>query len=150
MPAIPNLRSPYDTVGGIVYFGRLIDKIRLHAEGKLPPDYVANLGHVTGTFDARCLDFLGIKYDELKAYVLDNPGLSDEAILEWAFQHGRKPTPEEIEIWNGFMMKRGWRDSARERLRFRLQEAGLPDDGRIATMFDFIDVDEGRPLKTWD
>ena len=35
-------RSPYDKVGGIVFFGRLIDKIRLHLAGKLPDTY--NLG----------------------------------------------------------------------------------------------------------
>lgn len=151
MPVIPNLRSPYDTVGGIVYFGRLLDKIRLHAEGKLPPDFVANLGtKVPGTFDARCVEFLGFDYDAFQAHVLAHPTISDEEALEWAFAHGRKPTPEQIEVWNGFMMKRGWRDSARERLQFRLHESGLPDDGSIATMFDYIDVDEGRPLRTWE
>ena len=42
MPAthIPGLRSPYDTVGGIVQFGRMLDKIRLHAAGKLPAAWV--------------------------------------------------------------------------------------------------------------
>jgi hypothetical protein len=31
MPTIPGLRSPYERVGRLVYFGRLLDKIRLHA-----------------------------------------------------------------------------------------------------------------------
>ena len=44
MPAIPGLRSPYAKIGRLVYFGRMLDKIRLHAAGQLPPDYVANLG----------------------------------------------------------------------------------------------------------
>jgi hypothetical protein len=26
-------RSPYDVVGGLVYFPRMLDKIRLHARG---------------------------------------------------------------------------------------------------------------------
>src|SRR6267378_4187518 len=38
------LRSPAVKVGGIVYFGRLIDKIRQHTKGQLPSDYQANLG----------------------------------------------------------------------------------------------------------
>jgi len=37
---IPELRSPYDKVDGLVYFGRMIDKIRLHTAGKLPAEYV--------------------------------------------------------------------------------------------------------------
>ena len=32
-------RSPRDTVGGIVLFGRILDKIRLNAEGRLPEGY---------------------------------------------------------------------------------------------------------------
>ena len=39
---VPGLRSSYDKVGGIVYFGRMLDKIRLNAADKLPKDY--NLG----------------------------------------------------------------------------------------------------------
>ena len=33
---IPGLRSPFDQVNGLVYFGRMLDKIRLAAAGKLP------------------------------------------------------------------------------------------------------------------
>jgi hypothetical protein len=39
---VPGLRSLYEKVGGIVYFGRMLDKIRLHASGRLPEGY--NLG----------------------------------------------------------------------------------------------------------
>jgi gluconokinase len=55
MPHVSGLRSPYDKVGRLVYFGRMLDKIRLNAAGKLPPDYLANLGdQKPGLFDARC------------------------------------------------------------------------------------------------
>jgi hypothetical protein len=40
---VPGLRSSYEKVGGIVYFGRMLDKIRLHASGRLPEGY--NLGY---------------------------------------------------------------------------------------------------------
>ena len=33
---ISNLRSPGDKVGGLVYFGRMLDKIRLHASRETP------------------------------------------------------------------------------------------------------------------
>jgi hypothetical protein len=35
---IPGLRSPSVMVGGLVDFGRMLDKIRLAAAGKLPAD----------------------------------------------------------------------------------------------------------------
>ena len=36
---VEDLRSPYDRIGGLFYFGRMLDKIRLKArdEGR-PPD----------------------------------------------------------------------------------------------------------------
>jgi gluconokinase len=39
-----SLRSPSEKVGGLFYFGRMLDKIRLRAKGELPSDYHANLG----------------------------------------------------------------------------------------------------------
>ena len=44
---IPGLRSPREEVDGLVYFGRMVDKIRLEQAGKLPPDYQENLGKVS-------------------------------------------------------------------------------------------------------
>ena len=37
-------RSAYDRVGGLVYFARMLDKIRLHRDGQLRTDFHANLG----------------------------------------------------------------------------------------------------------
>jgi gluconokinase len=136
---IPGLRSPHELTGGIVYFARMLDKVRLHAEGKLPPDYVENLG---GGFDLRCVNFLHVKYDDLVAWV--KSGQNDEAILEKCFAVGVKPSEEQIEVWNDFMTKRGWNDAATERLKFRLAESNASDRADIQTMFDYIDFDEGR------
>ena len=140
---VPNLRSCHDTVGGIVYFGRMLDKIRLHAQGKLPADYHENLGK---GFDGRCCSFLHVNYDGIVARV--KQGGTDEEILRWCFAHGRKPTDEEIEIWNDYMRKRGWRDSSSKRLVERLKESGLSHRTDIETFFDYIDADEGRELRT--
>jgi len=58
MPYVPGLRSPYDKVGRLVYFGRMLDKIRLHAIGKLPPDYQSDLGDDQPKLnDGRCCRF---------------------------------------------------------------------------------------------
>jgi len=142
---VPGLPSPYESVGGLYYFPRMIAKIRLQARGALPAVYHENLG---GGFDGRCVRFLGVTYEALKAEVFRTGNASDEELLDWCFQNGRTPSDEEIEIWNGFLSKRGWRDEASDLLRQRLREAGLPEDGPIKTSFDFIDVDEGRPLRS--
>lgn len=140
---IPGLRSPFDQVNGLVYFGRMLDKIRLAAAGKLPEGWRAMRGTPSpGTFDARCCRFLHIDYAALEAETLKGDK-SDAELLEWAFAHGRRPTEDEIEMWNAFMTKRGWRDSGTARLNERLAEIGLPP-GTVQTMFEFIDVDEGR------
>jgi hypothetical protein len=132
--------SPYQAVRGLVYFPRMLDKIRLHAAGTLPKAYEEFLG---SNFDGRCLNLLGVTYDDVKKRVA--AGDSDEAILDWCLASGRHPTAEDIETWSGFMIKRGWRDDASPRIFFRLKEAGLEQlDAQVATMFDFIDIDEKR------
>jgi hypothetical protein len=133
-------RSPYDAITGLVYFPRMLDKVRINEAGALPKGYAEHLG---SGFDGRCLNFLGVKYEDVKKQVL--AGESDDKIFQWALVNGRKPTEEDIEVWSGFMQKRGWRDEASERVAFRLKEAGLEHrDKEAVTMFDFIDLDEGR------
>ena len=136
---IPDLRSPHDKISGIVYFGRMLDKIRLFAAGNLPSDYQENLGL---GFDERLVKFLHIDYSATVERV--KQGGSDEELLEWAFTQGRKPTSEEIEVWNDFMRKRGWNDAVSSRLVLRLNEAGFGQRTDIQTLFDFIDLDEDR------
>lgn len=136
---VPNLRSPHEKTGGIFYFGRMLDKIRLHAAGALPADYIPNLGD---GFDGRCVSFLRIDYSALVERM--KQGGADWEILEWAFAQGHKPSDEEIEVWNEFMRKRGWNDAASERLQQRLAEGGFQDRTDIQTFFDYIDLDEGR------
>ena len=140
---IPGLRSPSEQVNGLIYFGRMLDKMRLAAAGKLPPDWEAARGNAyPASFDSRCCRFLKIDYAALEAEALRGDK-TDAELLEWAFQHGRRPGEEEIEIWNAFMTKRGWRDAGTQRLTERLAEIGLPP-GTLQTMFEFIDLDEGR------
>ena len=139
---IAGLRSPFDQIKGLVYFVRMLDKIRLAAAGKLPPAWLEMRGATKpGAFDARCCRFLGIDYAALEKETLK--GRSDEELLAWAFQNGRHPNEEEIQVWNAFMTKRGWRDDGTQRLHERLAEIGLPP-GTVETMFEFMDLDEGR------
>ncbi|PYK58482.1 MAG: DUF5069 domain-containing protein [Verrucomicrobia bacterium] len=137
------IRSPSAKVGGLVYFGRMLDKIRAHEKNKLSPDYQPNLGR---GFDEFCTKFLHVQYRNLVRRVIE--GGSDEEILWWCFDKGRRPSENEIYVWNEFMRKRGWNDEITETLKRRKKEAGLAGRSEIDTMFAFIDVDEGRSPAT--
>ncbi len=151
MPRVTGLRSPHAKVGRIVLFGRMLDKIRLHARGALPPEYLPNLGEVRQPLlDARCCRFLGVAYGELRARVLE--GGCDEEILAWAHARGTPRNDEECLIWNRFMTKIGWRDDRTDLLRERTIEYGL-EDRAPETFFELVDIDEGRPAggtRSWE
>src|SRR5579871_193942 len=115
---IAGLRPDAELVGGLVFFGRMLDKIRLHAAGKLPADYNRGTG-----FDARVCRFLKIEYPALVERTL--AGASDLEILEWCFAHGRRPNDEEILVFNSFLSKRGWRDEASAALAEMKQKRGF-------------------------
>lgn len=132
-------RSPYDREGGLLYFPRLVGKVRMHQAGELPADYLANLG---AGFDLRCCEFLRVDYDTLAAKVRE--GGSDEALLEWCFATGRRPEESEIFMWNEFLRKCGWNDHLSVRLQTRLEGLGMTGRADIQTLFDLIEVDEGR------
>jgi len=81
MLQVPGLSSSYDKVGRLVYFGRMLDKNRLHAISKLPAEYQTNLGDAPAEVERwRCCRFLGIKYRELVARTLEG-GLTKTSSL---------------------------------------------------------------------
>jgi hypothetical protein len=137
---IEGLKGCYEKTLGMFYFARMCSKIRLHAAGRLPDEYHHMLGN---GFDGRTCRFLSVRYEDVKREVLF--GKSDDAVLGWCFAHGRRPTEEEILIYNSFMSKRGWRDDESDGfIPQSIREYGLEDDGSILTDFDLIEKDEGR------
>jgi hypothetical protein len=134
---IPGLRSDREMVGGLVFFGRMLDKIRLHARGRLPSDY--NLGH---GLDGRMCRFLGLDYKAVVQEALREK--DDLKLLEWCYAKGRRPTEEEIFIFNAFLSKRGWRDDVSEWVKEQKEKMGLSNRDDIQTAFDIHDADEGR------
>ncbi len=136
---VPGLRSPREEVQGLVYFGRMLDKLRLEQAGKLPKDYHENMGK---GFDASCCEFLGVKYERLRERVRE--GGSDEQLLAWCEKQGKTRDAADRMIWNAYLSKRGWRDDLAERLVFRKKEAGWERRDEIQTFFDYLDADEGR------
>ncbi len=147
MPHVPGLRSPYVMVGRLVYFGRMLDKIRLHARGLLPGDYHEFLGK---GFDGRTCQFLGIDYAALRPIALNQA--NDPEVLAWCEKNGTPRADADCQAWNNFVLKRGWRDDGSMILRQRVNDQGLAGQG-IETFFDLIEFDEGRPVEgrhAWD
>lgn len=131
--------GPLEETAGLMYFPRMIGKIRLHAEGRLWEDLHANLG--IGS-DAACVEFLHVDYQALRARVLE--GGSDEEILAWCEEHGRPLNATDKRVWNYYTTKLGWNDHITEILAKRKADAGLADRDDIQTIAHYIDVDEGR------
>ena len=125
----------------MIYFPRMLDKIRLHAQGELPEEYHANMG-APRSADGVCLNFLRINYEDLKKRVAD--GGTDEEILEWCFQKGRRLNEGDVTVWNNFMTKFGWNDFATPMLEKLKQENGISDRDEIKTIPELIDFEEGR------
>jgi gluconokinase len=143
MADVSGLRSAYAKVGDLVFFGRMLDKIRLADKGQLPAGY--NLGDQNPLFfDGVCCRFLGVKYQHLVNQV--RASRSDEEILEWAYQAGRRPAEDEIRFWNSFMMKCGWRDRSTASLNRWKKQLGLENRTDVQTFFDLYDADEGREI----
>ena len=134
-------RSAHDATGGLLYFARMLDKIRLRAADALPPAYFEYLG--TG-FDGRCCRFLGVAYDALRMRTLE--GGTDDEILAWCQRNGHTRTEEETLVWNTYARKRGWRDDdgGSAALAKHKAASGLGHRDDITTFFDYYDVDEGR------
>lgn len=125
----------------MVYFARMCDKIRLHAAGELPGDYHPFLGK---GFDGRICGYLRVAYEDLKLQVIS--GASDDEALAWCQENGRGLEEIDVIVWNGFALKRGWRDTdgGTETLEKHKVASGLADRTDLVTFYDFYDVDEGR------
>ena len=135
----PDLRSPYDKTCGLVYFGRMLDKIRSLTRGESPREYVEDFEK---DFDQKCAMFLGVSYDLLVDYV--NDGLTDEAILQSCFGMGHRRSEGEIHMWNEFMRKRGWNDELSGTLQNEKKKHAMLSRSEIQTVFQFMDAESGR------
>jgi gluconokinase len=134
-------KSPKETAGAMRYFPRMLDKIRLHAGGELGLEYHANMGKPVSA-DGLCINFLRVNYNELCERV--KRGGTDEEILEWCYENGRRLNEGDLTVWNNFMAKFGWNDFATPTLERLKKENGVSDRDDIKTIGEFIDFDEGR------
>ena len=113
-------KSPKEMTSGMMWFPRMVDKIRLHARGELAEDYHENLG---SGMDKRCIGFLRVEYPKLRERVLQ--GGSDEEILDWCFEKGRRLDDMDLQVWNSFVSKFGWNDQVTKRLEELKEKLGM-------------------------
>jgi len=134
-------KSPKEMTKGMMYFSRMLDKIRMHGCGELPEAYHKNFG-TPRTADSACCNFLRVHHRDLCERV--KQGGRDEEILEWCFEKGRKPNDGDLFLWNGFASKIGFRDFATQTLVEQKQQLGIGDREDIQTIPDLMDYEEGR------
>jgi hypothetical protein len=122
-------------VGRVVFFGRMLDKIRLHAQSCLPADYNRGV-----RLDERTCRFLHIDYEKLVSRVLQ--GGTDEEILEWCCQPGTSPKQGRDICLECIHDQAGWLDDVSEWLAEQKGSRGWEQRDDIQTAFDFHVADE--------
>jgi len=132
-------RSGHEMMCGWVYLPRFIDKIRLHAAGKLHADYQENF---TKGFDGAWLKAAGVPADMFIQIVRNT--ITDGQVADWVAKNVKK-TDAEKKAFNDFVMNRGRDDEASlARLKMRKEQSGLAHRDDLQTFIDYIDADEKR------
>jgi len=133
-PNRPSLRSTRERLGGYL-LRRLIDKIRLHAKGALPSEYVGNFLKPTEfALDGRFLAFTGLAAEKRRATIL--AARNDEAILAWVDQHAIPHTVSEKEIWAAAIAARPTPETVAYRRKIYLELAAEVDLGDECSQYD--------------
>lgn len=132
-------RSPYASLGGIVFLPRAIDKARADVAGTLG-EYLSRHG-----FSVELFEFLGIEVDDFHTAVAANA--TDAEMLAWVQANMIERSPDEIAAWNEMMMTRGpptpeWEAWYRE----FLENIGHGHRTDVTRHFDRLDLDEGRDV----
>ena len=123
-------------LGNYVILARMLDKGRATVAGK-NGEYKYN-----STTDQRLVQFLGFDPDAMLEELATGKG--DGEILEWVQSHSKTPrAPWEIEMWSGFMEKRG-PDSDAETLALFAEYLGQLSKTRedVKTWFEAIELDD--------
>ena len=144
MAVQPYPRSPKVLLGGMAHLARFIDKVRLRHAG-----HIQDYNYITTGFDKYLIEFLRFDPHDFERQVL--AGLSDDALLNWVYEHGRRPTAEAIRQWNERILTGGPKDdAARQRFQSRLTEIATKRGVSVAsfppvtTWAEVIELDEGR------
>ena len=132
-------RSPYASLGGIVFLPRAIDKARADAADALG-EYMSRRG-----FSVDLFEFLGVDVDGFHAAVAANA--TDADVLAWVEANMAKRSPDEIASWNAMMMTRTPPTPEMEAwYREFLEDIGQGHRTDLTRHFDRLDLDEGRDV----
>lgn len=133
-------RSGRDTVGGVAFLPRTIDKTRAHLAGTAG-DYNALRG-----LSSRVFELYGVTPEQFVEAVRGNE--TDEDVQRWLKDHGtRQPTQEEIERHNEGVLSAGPRDEeGLARYRANLEKLGFGDRTDVRTHVEAEDLEEGREV----
>jgi hypothetical protein len=120
----------------------LIDKVRLHAKGLLPPEYTPNLLAPAPNLDGRFLAFTGLDAEALRKAIM--AAKTDAEVLAWVEQNAKPHTEEEKRQWiqeiEAYRPNAEWAKWRREVYK----ELAATVDPAALNVFDLIDMDEGR------
>ena len=132
-------RSAYESLGGVVFLPRAIDKARADVAGTIG-EYYSRTG-----FSAELFEFLGIDVDAF--HTATRTHRTDAAMLAWLEATMTQPTPNEIVAWNTKMMTRVPPTPEDEaRFRKQIEDMGQAHRTDITRNFDKLDLDEGRDV----
>ena len=132
-------RSPYESLGGIVFLPRAIDKIHADIAGTLG-EYYSRTG-----FSETLFEFLGIDPDRLIEALRTRP--TDAEVQIWIEANMPPRTQDEIRAWNHMMMTRT-PDTPESKARYKkmLEDLGQSHRTDLTRQFDRLDLDEGRDV----
>ena len=130
-------RSPRDELGGITFLPRTIDKMRANLAGTLG-EYKAKVG-----YSERLFAFLDVTADEFEAVVAAN---ADDAGVLAALMERAPRSAAEIEAFNEQARSYPQDEASRQRHQMLLEEAGYGHRTDITSMFDRLDLDDGRDV----
>jgi Domain of unknown function (DUF5069) len=141
------LRSPRVTLGGYILLPRLIDKIRLHAKGSLPTEYVSNLLAPAPCLDGQFLAFTGLDPEALRKAIL--AAKTDAEVLDWVERNAKSHSETEKRQWmeeiDSYRPNVQWAEYRREIYK----NVAAKVDPASLSILDLIDMDEGRmPIKS--
>ncbi len=127
-------RSPRIRVGGYAILGRTIDKCRALVAGDIG-EY-----HFDCPLDNMLFGFKGVQGDDFKARI--EQGASDQEMIEWLNQSGKKRTPAETRRWAEEVEASSLYDHLEKRKFFSDQVKKLGLDPAKTTTFEWLEVDD--------
>ena len=132
-------RSPYESLGGIVFVPRAIDKGRADLAGTLG-EYVSRTGWSKDLFE-----FLSVSPDDFIEALRTRA--TDNEVWEWVQANMQPRAQEEIATWNERMMT-CVPETAKSTASYRriAEDIGQAHRTDLTRKLDFVDLEEGRDV----